>query len=107
MLGVKQAATMNMDSEFETQSGKTYKFGCAIVASPLQWHECYLSYRTIYILSDTYGFPVCAGTSTHILRDTRPIPHLEGNWVKALREGMNAVGAQICHKYKWTYLTQR
>eukprot|EP00957_Ditylum_brightwellii_P084721 6441668-Ditylum_brightwellii.AAC.1 len=38
---------------------------------------------------------VCAGTSTHILRDTRPIPHLEGRWVKWLREGRNYIRTEL------------
>eukprot|EP00957_Ditylum_brightwellii_P138510 10557745-Ditylum_brightwellii.AAC.2 len=57
MLGVCQAARMQMKTEFDIQLGKTYKFGCATVACPLQKHECYLSYRTIYIPLVTYGFP--------------------------------------------------
>eukprot|EP00957_Ditylum_brightwellii_P074933 5694814-Ditylum_brightwellii.AAC.1 len=57
MLGVRQAVTMQMKTEFDIQLGKTCKFGCATVACPLQKHECYLSYRTIYIPSVTYGFP--------------------------------------------------
>eukprot|EP00957_Ditylum_brightwellii_P142130 10829049-Ditylum_brightwellii.AAC.1 len=57
MLGVHQAATMQMKTEFDIQLGKAYKFGCAIVACPLQQHECYLSYRMIYIPLVTYGFP--------------------------------------------------
>eukprot|EP00957_Ditylum_brightwellii_P122595 9349192-Ditylum_brightwellii.AAC.1 len=50
---------------------------------------------------------VCTGTSIHILRDTRPIPHLEGRWVKLLREGMNYIRAELQHKYKWVEPGQR
>eukprot|EP00957_Ditylum_brightwellii_P186124 14170453-Ditylum_brightwellii.AAC.1 len=50
---------------------------------------------------------VCAGKSTHILRETRPIPHLEGRWVKSPREGINYIGAELQHKYKWGEPSQR
>eukprot|EP00957_Ditylum_brightwellii_P163237 12429741-Ditylum_brightwellii.AAC.1 len=50
---------------------------------------------------------LCAGTSTHILQDTRPIPHLEGRWVKSLKEGMHYIGAEIRHKYEWVVPKQR
>eukprot|EP00957_Ditylum_brightwellii_P080388 6114404-Ditylum_brightwellii.AAC.1 len=56
ILGVRQAGSLQMDTEFDHQHGKTYKFGCATVICPLQQHEIFLSYRTIYIPSLTYSF---------------------------------------------------
>eukprot|EP00957_Ditylum_brightwellii_P046356 3518143-Ditylum_brightwellii.AAC.2 len=53
MLGVRQASSLQMDTEFKIQLGKTPKFGCAMVACPLQKHECFLSYKTVYIPSIT------------------------------------------------------
>eukprot|EP00957_Ditylum_brightwellii_P192616 14665318-Ditylum_brightwellii.AAC.1 len=48
-----------------------------------------------------------AGTSTHILRNTRLIPHMEGKWIPHLQDGMNYIGAEIHHKFEWVYPKQR
>eukprot|EP00957_Ditylum_brightwellii_P147492 11231603-Ditylum_brightwellii.AAC.1 len=50
---------------------------------------------------------ICAGTSTHILQDTRPIPHMEGHWTEHLQEGMAYIKATIRHKYKGCIPKQR
>eukprot|EP00957_Ditylum_brightwellii_P068177 5175379-Ditylum_brightwellii.AAC.1 len=50
---------------------------------------------------------ICAGTSTHILQDTRPIPHMEGQWTEHLRKGMAYIKATIRHKYEWCIPKQR
>eukprot|EP00957_Ditylum_brightwellii_P054829 4155353-Ditylum_brightwellii.AAC.1 len=43
---------------------------------------------------------ICAGTSTHILQDTRPIPHMEGHWTEHLQAGTAYIKATIRHKYE-------
>eukprot|EP00957_Ditylum_brightwellii_P036781 2785837-Ditylum_brightwellii.AAC.1 len=44
---------------------------------------------------------ICEGTSTHILQDTRPIPHMEGHWTEHIRKGIAYIKATIRHKYEW------
>eukprot|EP00957_Ditylum_brightwellii_P012440 939904-Ditylum_brightwellii.AAC.1 len=61
-LGVRQAGTQQMIMEFEQQLGKMYKFGCALIACALKQHECYLSYRGVYIPSITYDFAASSFT---------------------------------------------
>eukprot|EP00957_Ditylum_brightwellii_P079451 6042101-Ditylum_brightwellii.AAC.1 len=46
MLGIHQAGSFQMKTEFEHKQGITFKFGCAIVVCPLQRHEVFLAYRT-------------------------------------------------------------
>eukprot|EP00957_Ditylum_brightwellii_P050437 3824643-Ditylum_brightwellii.AAC.1 len=48
-----------------------------------------------------------AETSTHILSDTHLIPHMEGKWIPHLQDGMNYIGMEIHHKFKWVYPKQR
>jgi hypothetical protein len=42
-----------------------------------------------------------AGTGLPILEDTRPIPHLEGRWIKALRDYLRTVKAHITIQDLW------
>eukprot|EP00957_Ditylum_brightwellii_P081944 6231513-Ditylum_brightwellii.AAC.1 len=50
---------------------------------------------------------ICAGTSQHILQDTQPIPHMQGQWTEHLWVRMAYINAEIKHKYKWVMLAQR
>eukprot|EP00957_Ditylum_brightwellii_P107649 8212487-Ditylum_brightwellii.AAC.2 len=50
---------------------------------------------------------LCAGTSWHILQNTRPILHMEGVWIEHLQNGMEHINAEIRHKHKWVVPAQR
>eukprot|EP00957_Ditylum_brightwellii_P026029 1968105-Ditylum_brightwellii.AAC.1 len=39
MLGVRQAGSLQMETEFDYKKGITLKFGCAILVCPLRQHE--------------------------------------------------------------------
>eukprot|EP00957_Ditylum_brightwellii_P145340 11068891-Ditylum_brightwellii.AAC.1 len=43
----------------------------------------------------------CAGTSSHILQDTRPIPHLEGSWITNVREGLYYICGELIFEHQW------
>ncbi len=54
MLGVQKAGNLQEKTELEHLLQKTQKFTCAIIACPVQPHEVWEAYNTMYIPSVTY-----------------------------------------------------
>eukprot|EP00957_Ditylum_brightwellii_P089189 6792198-Ditylum_brightwellii.AAC.1 len=68
MLGVHKAATLDDTIEFNNLHNTLKVFTCALSACPLQQHEVWLSYTTIYLPSIMYPLSTTSFTSKQIDR---------------------------------------
>ena len=66
MLGVHKAASLDKTIEFNYLHDKLKVFTCALIACPLQQHEVWLSYTTIYLPSIMYPLSTTSFTSKQI-----------------------------------------